>query len=53
MKVYYSECNGKKKYENLTQKDRIVLRNAKNAGRPLSSKERIEIFGNAPVFVKR
>ena len=51
-KIYYTESNGKRRYSNLTQQDRIMLRNASNQGRPLTPSEKEKVFGVNPKFVK-
>lgn len=43
---YYKDKYGNNRYENLTQRDRIKLRECKNRGRSLTSNERKEIFGS-------
>jgi len=46
-KVYYSKDKyDNNRYENLTQKDRIKLRDCKNRHIALTSEERREIFGD-------
>ena len=49
-KIYYTETSKGKRYSNLTQKDRIMLRNAKGKG--LTSEQKTQIFGANPVFIK-
>jgi hypothetical protein len=53
-KIYYSkDIHGNNRYSNLTQKDRIKLRECKNTGRRLTPSETKEIFGTEyPTFVK-
>lgn len=51
-KVYYTEFSGRRKYSNLTQKDRIELRDSRNRKKPLSKEARERIFGSKPVFIK-
>lgn len=54
-KVYYHKDKfGNNRYENLTQKDRIKLRDCKNRGRALTPSEKREIFGSEnPEFVRK
>jgi hypothetical protein len=54
-KVYYRKDKyGNNRYENLTQQDRIKLRDCKNRGRALTSSEKKEIFGSEnPIFERR
>lgn len=54
-KVYYSKDKyGNNRYENLTQQDRIKLRNCKNSGRSLTASEKREIFGSEnPEFIRK
>lgn len=49
-KIYYKQFGDKRRYSNLTQKDRIMLRNAKRKG--LTKEQKLLIFGNNPVFIK-
>jgi len=51
-KIYYTEYEGRRKYSNLTQKDRIALRNAHNRGKALSKEEKERIFGTNSKFIK-
>lgn len=50
---YYRNKYDKRIYENLTQRDRIILRDCRNKKRKLTQKEKIEIFGSEnPIFVE-
>lgn len=51
-KIYYTEYNSRRRYSNLTQKDRIALRNAHNRGIPLNKEEKKKVFGDNPIFIK-
>lgn len=51
---YYKDKYGNNRYENLTQQDRIKLRECKNKGRKLTPTERQEIFGSEnPRFIRK
>lgn len=51
---YYKDKYGNNRYENLTQKDRIKLRDCKNRGRALTASEKREIFGSeTPEFIRK
>jgi len=54
-KVYYSKDKyGNNRYENLTQQDRIKLRDCKNRHVALTADERKEIFGDKnPKFIRK
>lgn len=54
-KVYYYENNyGQRRYENLTQSDRIKLRDCHNRKRKLTAEEKKEIFGSEnPIFIRK
>ena len=54
-KVYYSkDSHGNNRYDNLTQSDRIKLRDCRDSKRKLTSDEKLEIFGSRnPVFIQK
>lgn len=51
-KIYYKQYGSKRRYSNLTQKDRIALRDAHNRGKSLSKEQKEEIFGVNPKFIR-